>query len=480
MKMHTNHSQKMSEFDYIGIGLGPFNLGFTCMAAPLGNLNGRIFEQASAFCWHPGMLIEGATLQNPFLGDLVSMADPTSPFTYLNFCKQKGRLYQLYIRENFYLGRADFNEYCQWVIQQLDNIDFGHKVVDIHYEEKGGHYRVSGVRTNAQGQQETFCALTKKLLIGVGSGPQFPSSIAEKAHILANQSNTSLIHSGQYLKHKKPLQECKEITVIGSGQSGAEIFYDLLTSSKDYDYKLNWVTRSARYFQMETAKFALEILTPDYAEYFFGLKEDIKTDVLKDHQHLYKGINQKLINGIYDALDENHRYQHCQAQLLPCMEIVDIHFDPQSQQYHLHFKHTQTNIEYLHKTDAVIFATGYKPVLPDFIEGIRNRLQWYEDGSYLPNRNWSVDKNQGEVFIQNAGLKGHGITNPDLGMACYRNSRIIHAMTGVDHYPAEASTSFQQYQPLANSGFEEISEATQEQTQTATLSPSYIKREAYA
>lgn len=477
MKTHLENSHKNDTYDYIGIGLGPFNLGLACMAAPLENLNGRIFEQSSEFNWHPGMLIEGATLQNPFLGDLVSMADPTNPFSYLNYCKQQGRLYQLYIRENFYLGRAEFNQYCRWAIQKLDNINFEHKVMDITYDKNQSCYLVSGVKTLPDGSTHLFSARAKKIIIGVGSRPQFPNTIADKAQDLALKPNSSLIHSGQYLQNKSRLQSSKEITVIGSGQSGAEIFYDLLTSSEKHNYKLNWVTRPARYFQMETAKLTLEILTPDYAEYFFGLDNETKEHILEDHKSLYKGINQKLINEIYDALDENHRYQHCKAQLLPCLEILNIHFNQDTKKYHLHFRHTQTHVEYLHKTDGVIFATGYQPVLPQFIEGIRNRLQWHEDGSYLPNKNWSVDKNGNEVFIQNAGLKGHGITNPDLGMACYRNSRIIHAITGIDHYPVEQTTSFQQYQPNDASGFEKIEHSKAERCTTSLKQTNIAKHE---
>ncbi|WP_156486194.1 SidA/IucD/PvdA family monooxygenase [Marinomonas sp. TW1] len=40
----------------------PFNLSFACMAAPIKELNGRIFEQSKEFNWHPNMLIDGTPL----------------------------------------------------------------------------------------------------------------------------------------------------------------------------------------------------------------------------------------------------------------------------------------------------------------------------------------------------------------------------------------------------------------------------------
>ena len=91
-------------YDFIAIGLGPFNLGLACLAEPLGSRS-LFLDRKAEFSWHPGMLLDGTTLQNPFLANLVSMADPTSRFSYLNYCKQQGRLYNYYIRENWYLSR---------------------------------------------------------------------------------------------------------------------------------------------------------------------------------------------------------------------------------------------------------------------------------------------------------------------------------------------------------------------------------------
>jgi lysine N6-hydroxylase len=72
----------------------------------------------------------------PFMADLVTMADPTSEFTFLNYKKEKGRIYSFYIRENFYLLRNEYNQYCQWAIEKLDNLRFSHNVEDIMYDEE--------------------------------------------------------------------------------------------------------------------------------------------------------------------------------------------------------------------------------------------------------------------------------------------------------------------------------------------------------
>lgn len=123
-------------YDFIAIGLGPFNLGLACLSAPLEGVRCLFLEKKDQFAWHSGMLLEGTTLQNPFLADLVSMADPTNPLSYLNYCKQQGRLYTYYIRENWYLTRQEFDRYCKWAAARLENVRYQHNVEEIWHDPK--------------------------------------------------------------------------------------------------------------------------------------------------------------------------------------------------------------------------------------------------------------------------------------------------------------------------------------------------------
>ncbi len=104
--------------DFIAIGLGPFNLSLACLAEPLDDLSGLVLDENPQFDWHPGMMLENARLQTPFLSDLVTLADPTSPYSFLNYLKAQGRIYSFYIRESFFLLRREYNQYCQWAASQ--------------------------------------------------------------------------------------------------------------------------------------------------------------------------------------------------------------------------------------------------------------------------------------------------------------------------------------------------------------------------
>ncbi|WP_153905641.1 SidA/IucD/PvdA family monooxygenase, partial [Acinetobacter baumannii] len=94
--------------DFIGIGLGPFNLSLASLLHDKSELQYRFFDQREKFDWHAGMQLPNAMLQVPFMADLVSMVEPTSPFSFLNYLKHHQRLYKFYFRENLYIPRQEY------------------------------------------------------------------------------------------------------------------------------------------------------------------------------------------------------------------------------------------------------------------------------------------------------------------------------------------------------------------------------------
>ncbi|KKL66993.1 hypothetical protein LCGC14_2139420, partial [marine sediment metagenome] len=129
-------------YDVIGIGLGPFNLSLACLTAPLEGVSSLFLDKNAEFNWHPGMMLPEVSLQTPFMSDLVTLADPTSPYSFLNYIKQQGRLYSFYIRENFFLLRQEYNQYCQWATQQLPNLRFNSEVQHVEYSQDSDIYIV--------------------------------------------------------------------------------------------------------------------------------------------------------------------------------------------------------------------------------------------------------------------------------------------------------------------------------------------------
>lgn len=417
--------------DLVGIGVGPFNLGLACLAEPLG-LDAVFLDRADDFRWHHGMMLEGSTIQVPFLADLVTMADPTSRFSFLNWLKQTGRLYPFYIREDVYPLRAEYDAYCRWASEQLSSLRWGREVVAVEHEASDDTYIVRTLRTDS-GVLETSRA--RHVVLGVGTQPAIPQALQNLAG--------PVLHSADYLSQRDRLRAAASVTVVGSGQSAAEIYLDLLQGIREGGYRLDWITRSPRFFPMEYTKLTLEMTSPEYTDHFHSLPPGMREHLGREQRGLYKGISGDLVNEIYDTL-----YRLSASGPVPTTLLTDTaveHAEWGAGRFRLRLHHAQLDQRYERETHALVLATGYSAQTPALLDPIRDLLDFDAVGRLDVARDYSVDGGRGRVFIQNGEEHTHGLTAPDLGFGPWRNSSILAAITGGEVYPIERRIAFQEF-----------------------------------
>ncbi|HEX5153919.1 MAG TPA: SidA/IucD/PvdA family monooxygenase [Parafilimonas sp.] len=422
-----NPNQKI--YDFAGIGLGPFNLGLAALSHHLKNMDSIFLDEKKEFNWHPGMLLEYATLQVPFYADLVTLADPCNPFSYLNFLKAQNRLFKFAIRDDNYVFRIEYNEYCRWVVKQLSNIQFSSRVDTVDFDDQDKHFILSTARRRYT---------ARKIVLGTGTRPFIPDFINIGQH-------KNIIHSSSYLFHKEALSKHQSIILIGSGQSAAEIFYDLLQNWHHGDKRIAWYTRSDRIFQMDTSPFCCELSTPDYIRHFFSLPVQKKASILKEQACLYKGINNNLLKQIYDLL---YMKMIQQQDRLICIKsncmLRNIH-QFKNNVYKADLYNEQTAGRFTDQADCMILATGYTYAIPDFIAPVKEMINFDEQGHYNVAANYSIDKTNNRIFVQNAELHTHGFNTPDLSLGPYRNGIILNSITGKELFKFGDSYVFQQF-----------------------------------
>lgn len=445
--------------DVVAIGLGPANLGLACLADPLDDLDLVVLERKPRFDWHPGMMLPTAHLQTPFLADLVTLADPTSPFSFLAYLKDTGRLYSFYIREDFFVLRSEYVAYCRWAAERARGIELGRDVRAVRFDEGDGVYVVESVDA-AGGRHEHH---GRNLVVGVGTPPWLPEAVHDLPGV---------IHSSGYLGAKAELQERDAITVVGSGQSAAEIYRDLLEDVDSRGYRLDWITRSPRFFPLEYTRLTLEMTSPEYSDHFFGLSADAREALLREQRNLYKGIDSELIDDVFqtlyrkrlafDALRAEGRLaaggdagSGVPTRLLTNAEVVSARATPDGGAV-LGLRHAETGAERDWPTGAVIMASGYDASAPRILDGLGDRVHRDARGRLDVAREHTVD-DAGTLFVQNAEVHTHGFVAPDLGMTAHRNARILRAITGREPYPVEERIAFQEFGlpedvPLAGSG----------------------------
>ena len=275
----------------------------------------------------------------------------------------------------------------------------------------------------------------KHLVIGVGTIPYIPECATGIKHPL-------VFHSADYLKYKDNLLNKMSVSIIGSGQSAAEVFYDLLADSTG-SMKVKWFTRSERFFPMEYSKLSLEMTSPDYIDHFYGLPCEQKGITISKQDMLFKGINFSLINAIYDRLYEQQfepgfiqpgLYTNCE---LHAVKLID-------DRIKLGFLHTELEESFSMCTDAVILATGYHNHLPFVVESAEGVLKWDSKNRFTIKRNYTINMNE-DIFVQNMDLHSHGFTSPDLGMGPHRNATILNAILGYEYFEMESNIAFQTF-----------------------------------
>ncbi|WP_020123255.1 lysine N(6)-hydroxylase/L-ornithine N(5)-oxygenase family protein [Streptomyces canus] len=411
--------------DFVGIGLGPFNLGLACLTEPIDELDGIFLESKPDFEWHAGMFLDGAHLQTPFMSDLVTLADPTSPYSFLNYLKEKGRLYSFYIRENFYPLRVEYDDYCRWAANKLSGVRFNTTVTEVTYESD-----VYVVRTAAG---DVFRA--RHLVLGTGTSPHYPEAV--------RGLGGDFFHNSRYAQHKAELQRKESITIVGSGQSAAEIYYDLLSEIDVHGYRLNWVTRSPRFFPLEYTKLTLEMTSPEYIDYYRELPEATRYRLTAEQKGLFKGIDGDLINEIFDLLYQKNLAGPVPTRLLTNSSLNSARHENGT--YTLAFRQEEQGKDFEIESQGLVLATGYKYAEPEFLAPVKDRLVYDSQGNFDVSRSYAIDVTGRGVFLQNAGVHTHSITSPDLGMGAYRNSCIIRELLGTEYYPVEKTIAFQEF-----------------------------------
>jgi lysine N6-hydroxylase len=437
------HNRPVDPLDLLGIGIGPFNLSLAALADGIPGLTTAFYDQHHEFHWHPGLLVDGTTLQVPFLADLVTLVDPASPWTFLNYLKTRERLFPFYFAERFHIQRAEYDAYCRWVAESLPTTRFGHQVDTVRWNPGRGVFEVDHIQLDTDGEAEALGRThARNLVIGIGAAPYVPESLRP----LAEAPTVPVVHAADYLTHRERLIAADHVTVIGSGQSGAEVFLDLLRARPAGRERLTWLARTPAFAPMEYSKLGLEHFTPDYTRYFHTLAEPVRDRLVPQQWQLHKGIEHGTLGAIHDELYRRTLHGGWPDTVLTPGVTVRTAGRLGTHAIELHLEHDDQGTRTRLTTNAVVLATGYRerslsrllaPLDPYIRRDSAGRPRIDADHRIVLDPFVT-----GAIHVQNAERHTHGVGAPDLGLAAWRSAVILNALTGKTPYPLPARTAF--------------------------------------
>ncbi|MCC5892332.1 SidA/IucD/PvdA family monooxygenase [Exiguobacterium sp.] len=411
----------MERVDFVAVGCGPYNLGLMALAEKT-TLRGICFEKRTEMMWHEGMLIEGMTMQTHYLQDLVTLADPTNEASFLNYLNKTGRLQTFITQERNTIPRTEYNRYLRWVSERLSTIEFGHEVSDVTLEAEGFL-----VTVESAGQTKQLRA--KHLVLGTGMAPFVPAGFEQ------------VIHTSEYMTYRDVLKDRYRVAVVGSGQSAAEVFLDLLRDATD-EQRVDWITRSDHFETLEAGKLGDEIFSVDYVKYFHSLSYTSRKELIRSFERFRHGVNPETMTAIYETLyHRTAERDSTKAELLTQVEVESITYDWLTHQ--LTGKKMYTGEEVERTYDLVVVATGYRPVLPSWID--RLPIVWEAEREWRVGETYEVrmeEELSGKLFTHTNLEHSHGPAATNLGMAVYRNAIIVNEMAGETLYEVGGQKPF--------------------------------------
>ena len=284
--------------EILAIGAGPANLALAVAVEEMApaQLSSRmlVLERAAGISWQPGMLLPEAQSQVSFIKDLVTLRNPQSRFSFVNYLHSAGRLNDFINMGSFVPYRLELSGYFQWVADSLARVQIQYDSTCVAIEPtRAANGEVTGwIVRLGDGSSIT----SRYLVIGAGRDPHIPD-------VFAGLGEDRIIHSTQYLQRitDRPRPEQCRVAVIGGAQSAAEMFHAVqsdLPGSRPI-----MIMRSIGLNAYESSKFTNELFYPSFVDEFFHASPQAREQMLAQmHRTNYAGLSPAMLDTLYRQL----------------------------------------------------------------------------------------------------------------------------------------------------------------------------------
>ncbi|GLS46913.1 lysine N(6)-hydroxylase/L-ornithine N(5)-oxygenase family protein [Methylobacterium brachythecii] len=420
--MHMNPP----DYDVLGIGLGPSNLALAIALDEANRVNGaacnfHFLERQPRFTWHGGMLLPGSDMQISFLKDLVSLRDPTSPLTFVNYLHKQGRLEDFANCKTFYPSRVEFNDYLRWVADSFaSSCSYGETVIAVEPVQAGGTVTALRVVSRSASGRESV-RQTRGLVVAVGGAPHIPALFKPL------YGDPRMLHSSRYLDliGERGLERPgARVAVIGGGQSAAEITVDL--QARFPETRIDLIFRGHSLKPSDSSPFVNEIFHPSYTDFMYDLSEDDREAVVRTFRNTnYAVVDPDLLEALHKILYQQKVEGGSQINLMPRSQITTVTAGNEGIAVAIEDRFAEASQQT--RYDAVILATGYeRSLLQPFLEPIADHV---EDLSV--DRSYRLKMRDGflpRIHLQGYSEASHGLSDTLLSVLAIRSQEIAKSI----------------------------------------------------
>lgn len=361
------------DHDVVGVGFGPSNLALAvAVEERRPPLRACFLEKRLSFAWHPGMLIEGATVQVSFLKDLVTLRNPASDFSFVAYLHACGRLAEFVNHKTLFPLRAEFDAYFAWAAARLAHtVAYGREVTDVRPVVENGvvvAFHVTAV--TATKRVEVHRA--RAVVVAAGLVPSLPPEVVLSERIWHNATLLNRLDVIDRLDLVGSAPRPRRFVVVGAGQSAAETTEYLCSRYPDAEVSAVLGSRFG-YAPADDSPFTNRIFDPASVDLWYSAPDEVKEQLDRQHRNTnYSVVDGPLIETLYRRAYVGRVSGRERLRVLHASRVADVVEGPSGVAVTVQFlpDGSLTSI----CADVVVYATGYRPVDPLAVLGRAGRI----------------------------------------------------------------------------------------------------------
>ncbi|MBP2326371.1 L-ornithine N5-oxygenase [Kibdelosporangium banguiense] len=405
------------EVELLAVGAGPSNLALAVALEELAPGLARdslVIERDQEVSWQKGMLLPEALSQVSFLKDLVTLRNPRSKFSFLNYMHAIGRLDQFVNMGCFVPYRIELAGYLKWTAEQLSQVD-----VQMGRECA----RISPVWTNdtltgwSAEMTDGDTIRSRYLVVGAGRDARIPEPVQGLAP-------ERVIHSTEYLQRITKLRKDfpYRVAVIGGGQSAAELFCAVQNDLPEC--KPTMVMRSIGLNYYETSKFNNELFYPSFVDEFFVSRPEARKQMLKELHHTnYSGLAPGMMDSLYRSVYLDRLNGRGRLEMITTHDITSAR--DEGDEIVLELTDWRTGAVRQLRTDLVLLGTGFSQEMPRMVRDIAESIG-LEEVSVTRDYRMVIDRpSTAACYLQGVNEATHGIADSLLSILAIRSNDIL-------------------------------------------------------
>jgi L-ornithine N5-oxygenase len=402
----------------LAIGAGPANLSLAVALEELARevaATSLIVEKHANVAWQRGMLLPWSQSQVSFLKDLVTLRNPRSEYSFVNYLHAVGRLDEFINLGSFTPYRIEISDYLRWVAESLRlvRISYGRECVSITPRSATGGDIDSWLVTLSDGG--TIGA--RDLVIGAGRDAHVP----EVFHGLPRDR---VIHSVEFDGRIGVLEPAPghRFVVLGGAQSAAEMLWS--THQRFPDAQCTMIMRSIGLNGYETSRFTNELFYPSFVDEFHAARPEARAQLLREmHRTNYSGLAPATLDTLYRQMYVERLTGTQRLHMVTMTEVVDARLDGDDVVLTLTDRRTGRDQEL--RCDTVLLGTGFASRMPRLIRDLATSLGLDEVTVDRAYRMQVPDFVKAGCYLQGVNEATHGIADSLLSVLAIRSGEIV-------------------------------------------------------